>query len=67
VLHYLAAANLLHEGARVRAMHLPDRFIAHGSPAEQYRDAGLEAGNIVAEVFKALDRQVKVLGFKAKA
>ncbi len=67
VLHYLATNNLLDKGARVRPMCLPDRFIAHGAPKEQYQDAGLMAGDIVAEVFKALDQEHKVLELKAKA
>jgi 1-deoxy-D-xylulose-5-phosphate synthase len=67
VLHYLAASNQLRDWARLRSMHLPDRFIGHGTPVEQYHDAGLDAGHIVAEVFKALDQEVKVIGLKAKA
>jgi 1-deoxy-D-xylulose-5-phosphate synthase len=67
VLHYLAASNQLREWARLRSMHLPDRFIGHGAPAEQYHDAGLDAGHIVAEVFKTLEQDVKVVGLKAKA
>ena len=67
VLHYLVASNQLRDWAHLRTMHLPDRFIGHAAPAEQYHDAGLDAGHIVAEVFKALDQEVKVLGLKAKA
>ncbi len=67
VLHFLAASNALHRGARVRSMVLPDRFVAHGSPNEQYNDAGLEARDIVAEVFMALDNEAKLRVLKAKA
>jgi len=67
VLHYLAAANLLRDRARLRSMFLPDRFIGHAAPAEQYHDAGLDAGHIVSEVFKALDQETKLTGLKAKA
>jgi hypothetical protein len=35
-------------------MHLPDRFIAHGTPKEQYEDAGLTERAIVAEAMAAL-------------
>lgn len=55
VLQYLARANLLDCGCRVRPMVLPDRFIGHGSPKEQYEDSGLEARHIVAEVWAALE------------
>jgi 1-deoxy-D-xylulose-5-phosphate synthase len=48
VLHYLAASDQLRDWARLRTMYLPDRFIGHGAPAEQYHDAGLDAGHIVA-------------------
>jgi 1-deoxy-D-xylulose-5-phosphate synthase len=67
VLHYLTAANQLRDRARLRTMFLPDRFIGHAAPAEQYHDAGLDAGHIVAEVFKALDQEAKLTGLKAKA
>jgi len=67
VLHYLAASNALHNGARVRSMVLPDRFVAHGNPNEQYSDAGLEARDIVAQVFMALDNEAQLRVLKAKA
>jgi len=35
------------ERAKVFPMTLPDRFIAHGSPVQQYTDAGLMSVNIV--------------------
>jgi 1-deoxy-D-xylulose-5-phosphate synthase len=52
VLHYLASRDFL-TGTRVRPMVLPDRFIAHGTPAEQYADAGLDSNRIVAEILAA--------------
>jgi 1-deoxy-D-xylulose-5-phosphate synthase len=67
VLHFLAKNNLLDRGARVRPMCLPDRFILHGSMTEQYDDAGLQAQHIVAEVFRAIDQEHRVLELKAKA
>lgn len=67
VLNFLARESLLERCARVRTMTLPDRFINHGSPADQYRDAELQADSIVAEVFRALDRNSRVLDLKAKA
>ncbi|HMT15283.1 MAG TPA: hypothetical protein PKE19_11080, partial [Aestuariivirga sp.] len=38
----------------VRTMFLPDRFVAHGSQQDQYADAGLMAGDIMAEAQGAL-------------
>jgi 1-deoxy-D-xylulose-5-phosphate synthase len=55
VLHYLARANLIGNGCKVRTMVLPDRFVSHGSPKEQYDEAGLTARHIVAEVAAALE------------
>ncbi len=46
VLHYLAKKNLLGK-ARIVPLTLPDSFIAHGTPAEQYQDAGLDRAGIV--------------------
>ena len=54
-MNYLAKANMLDTGARVRPMTIPDEFISHGGPDEQYEEAGLMASDIVAEVFAALD------------
>jgi 1-deoxy-D-xylulose-5-phosphate synthase len=67
VLHYLARENLLDRCARVRPMVLPDRFVNHGAPTEQYEDAGLMAHHIIGEVFKALDVDQNVLDLKANA
>jgi 1-deoxy-D-xylulose-5-phosphate synthase len=50
VLHLLAQAGLLDGRCAVRTMFLPDRFIGHGAPREQYQEAGLTAEDIVAEI-----------------
>ena len=60
VLHHLAATALLDKGLKVRPMFLPDQFVTHGAPGEQYQIAGLQTEHIVAEVFAALDGQAKV-------
>ncbi len=67
VLTFLAQEGLLSNGTIVRPMFLPDRFVAHGAPGEQYEDAGLNARHIVAEVFTALKLDRKVPELKAKA
>ncbi|HFA60198.1 MAG TPA: 1-deoxy-D-xylulose-5-phosphate synthase, partial [Rhodospirillales bacterium] len=56
VLEHLARRDLIGRSLRVRPMTLPDRFIPHGTMAEQYEDAGLSARHIVAEVLAALGR-----------
>ncbi|MCA3559999.1 MAG: 1-deoxy-D-xylulose-5-phosphate synthase [Aestuariivirga sp.] len=53
VLQHLAAKDLLGR-TRLRAVTLPDRFVAHGAPAEQYADAGLDSRAIAAGIRAAL-------------
>ena len=53
VLNYLASNDLLGGRLKVRSMFLPDKFIGHGSPQEQFDEAGLEARHVVNEVFAA--------------
>ena len=67
VLHYLARANLFSSGCRIKTMHLPDRFVAHAAPKEQYEDAGLTEKTIVAEVMTALGDGPRKLDFKTLA
>ena len=55
VLQHLASSDLLAD-TRFRAFMLPDRFIGHGSPAEQYADAGLDAKGIFAGILSALGK-----------
>ena len=67
VLHYLARANLFNAGCHIRTMYLPDRFISHAAPKEQYEDAGLTEKSIVAEVLGALGDAARTLDFKTLA
>ncbi len=67
VLHFLARANLIGAGCKVRTMFLPDRFVAHASPKEQYDEAGLTARHIVAEVMAALEPGKRALDLKTLA
>jgi len=53
VLHHLATRDLLAR-TRFRAFTLPDRFVDHGTPAEQYADAGLDARSIAGAIMVAL-------------
>jgi 1-deoxy-D-xylulose-5-phosphate synthase len=66
VLHYLAVDDLLGK-TKVRPMCLPDRFIRHGSPNEQYEEAGLHARHIIEEVFLALGKDLKGLSITTRA
>lgn len=67
VLHYLARANLFNSGCHVRTIYLPDRFVSHATPKEQYEDAGLTEKSIVAEVLAALGEPTRGLDFKTLA
>ena len=58
VLGFLAMEDLLGGAFKVRTMTLPDRFIAHGSPADQYADAGLDAAAIATTALTALGGKV---------
>ena len=56
VLQFLAQQGLLDRGLKVRPMVLPDTFLPHAEPDQQYRMAGLTAGDIVATALAALSR-----------
>lgn len=61
VLQAMAGQGLLDHGCKLRTMCLPDRFIDQASPAEMYRDAGLDTTGIVAEVYRVTGRDAKVV------
>jgi 1-deoxy-D-xylulose-5-phosphate synthase len=56
VMNFLAFAGMLDNGLKIRPMMLPDRFIWHDSPYNQYESAGLNAHHIVATALTALGR-----------
>jgi len=67
VLNFLAQHDLLGGRFKVRPMFLPDRFIGHGTPAEQWQEAQLDTPHIVGQVVSALNLSGgKVLDFKAR-
>jgi 1-deoxy-D-xylulose-5-phosphate synthase len=59
VMHVMAHEGLLDNGLRFRPMVLPDRFIDQDTPENQYREAGLTAGHIVAMALAALGRSAE--------
>ena len=67
VLHYLARANLIGAGCKVKPLFLPDHFIGHGTPREQYEEAGLTAKHIAAEVVAMLGQGARKYDFKSLA
>ena len=68
VLQHLATAGLLDRGLKIRPMTLPDYFIDHGKPEDQYAEAGLTAKDIVVRAVEALGLpEVTTLGHPARA
>jgi 1-deoxy-D-xylulose-5-phosphate synthase len=65
VLHFLAHNNLLSTGCKVRTMFLPDRFVSHASPGEQYEDAAMTSKDIISEVFLGLGDSALLLQSRA--
>jgi 1-deoxy-D-xylulose-5-phosphate synthase len=60
VMQALAENGALDQGLKLRCMVLPDRFIDQDSPAAMYAAAGLDAKGIVAKVFEALGKDVRI-------
>ena len=60
VLQTLAENGALDSGLKLRCMVLPDLFIDQDSPAAMYAMAGLDAKGIVAKVFEALGKDVRI-------
>ena len=63
VLDFLSREGLLDGNLRVRNMMFPDRFLAHGKPEEQYKEAGLSAQHIENTIIQLIesDSKVKIL------
>jgi 1-deoxy-D-xylulose-5-phosphate synthase len=60
VMQTLAENGALDRGLRVRSMVLPDIFIDQDSPAAMYATARLDAKGIVAKVFEALGKDIRI-------
>ncbi|GMH08353.1 hypothetical protein Nepgr_010193 [Nepenthes gracilis] len=54
VAQFMALDGLLDSNLKWRPMVLPDRYIDHGSPADQLAEAGLTPAHIAATVFNIL-------------
>ncbi|HEU4839597.1 MAG TPA: 1-deoxy-D-xylulose-5-phosphate synthase, partial [Micavibrio sp.] len=56
VLQFLAREGLLDSGkVKIRTLHLPDIFQDHDTPERQYEKAGLNGGQIAAQIKKILN------------
>ncbi|MCO5592835.1 hypothetical protein L7F22_046838 [Adiantum nelumboides] len=56
VAQFMALDGLLDRNIKWRPIVLPDRYIEHGSPADQIAEAGLTASHIAASVLQMLGR-----------
>ncbi len=65
VMTSLARGGLLDSGLKFRPLTIPDRFIDHDSPANQYAQAGLAAPDIAATALCALGREDEVVPARA--
>ncbi|KAF4358842.1 hypothetical protein F8388_013646 [Cannabis sativa] len=61
VAQFMALDGLLDGKTKWRPIVLPDRYIDHGSPADQYVDAGLTPPHIAATVFNVLGQTREAL------
>lgn len=61
VAHFLALDGLLDGTVKWRPLVLPDRYIDHGSPADQMAEAGLTPSHVAATVFNILGKTREAL------
>ncbi|CAL9752632.1 unnamed protein product [Musa acuminata subsp. burmannicoides] len=61
VTHFLGLSGLLDKNIKLRSMVLPDRYIDHGSPQDQFEVAGLSSRHIAATVLSLLGRRKEAL------
>lgn len=61
VAHFMALDGLLDGKTKWRPLVLPDRYIDHGSPADQMAEAGLTPSHIAATVFNILGQTREAL------
>ena len=59
VLSYAANAGLIHDGAQLRVLTLPDSYQAHDTQDKMYAEAGLDAAHLVAQVEAWLGRAAR--------
>ncbi|XVF59115.1 hypothetical protein PTKIN_Ptkin07bG0249300 [Pterospermum kingtungense] len=64
VSHYLTLTGTLDGSLKLRTMVLPDRYIDHGSPQDQIKEAGLSSRHISATVLSMLGTPREALQFK---
>jgi 1-deoxy-D-xylulose-5-phosphate synthase len=65
VLHFAARNNLFSDACKIRSMFLPDRFVGHASPSEQYEDAAMTSKDIIAEIFAGLGSEARLVQSRA--
>ncbi|GAB2266334.1 1-deoxy-D-xylulose-5-phosphate synthase 1 [Dionaea muscipula] len=66
VAQFMALDGLLDGNLKWRPMVLPDRYIDHGSPADQLAEAGLTSAHIAATVLNILGKAREALEFMSQ-
>ncbi|XP_074592574.1 putative 1-deoxy-D-xylulose-5-phosphate synthase 2, chloroplastic [Curcuma longa] len=61
VMQFLSAKGFLDGRIKMRSMVLPDRYIDHGSPQDQFESAGLTSKHIAGTVLNLLGRHKEAL------
>jgi 1-deoxy-D-xylulose-5-phosphate synthase len=61
VVQFMALDGLLDGKLKWRPLVLPDRYIEHGAPKDQYAEAGLTAGHIAATALNVLGKTREAL------
>ncbi|CAI9111422.1 OLC1v1011646C4 [Oldenlandia corymbosa var. corymbosa] len=64
VAHFLSLNGILDGPLKLRSMLLPDRYIDHGSPADQIEQAGLSSKHISATVLSLLGKHKEAFQLK---
>ena len=65
VLHFAARNNLFSGACKIRTMFLPDRFVGHASPREQYEDVAMTSKDIIVEIFAGLGSDARLVQSRA--
>jgi 1-deoxy-D-xylulose-5-phosphate synthase len=61
VMQFLALDGALDGGVKFRPMTLPDRFIDHGTQAQQLADAGIDSAHIARTVLSLLGKKAAAM------
>jgi 1-deoxy-D-xylulose-5-phosphate synthase len=61
VMQFLALDGLMDGSLKFRPMTMPDRFIEHGTQAQQLADAGLDAAHVARTVLSLMGKKASMI------